>query len=228
MMPPLAGADVVVVGGGLVGASLAYELVTAGAATVLVDRHDPGGPRTPERGSCRRRPTRIPTPTSLPSGIAAAHHYRVADRPPCRRTASPTPASPSSVHCSSPSDPATTSSWNGPSRLIGGRCPDVEEIDPAEASRHFPPLAPVRRALFNPAGRRVDGRVLNAALRQAAVSRGVRVVDGRRRRPRGRRRSADGHRGGHQRGDRPGRRGGPRRWGVDRRSWPGPSGWTSR
>ena len=44
---------------------------------------------------------------------------------------------------------------------------------------YFPPLAPVRRALYNTAARRVDGRVLNAALRRAAVSRGLRVVDGR-------------------------------------------------
>ena len=35
-------ADVVVIGGGLVGSALAYELVTAGADVVLVDRHDAG------------------------------------------------------------------------------------------------------------------------------------------------------------------------------------------
>jgi len=35
------GFDVTVVGGGLVGTALAYELVTAGARVALVDRHDP-------------------------------------------------------------------------------------------------------------------------------------------------------------------------------------------
>jgi len=34
--------DVAVVGGGLVGTALAYEMVTAGAKVVLIDRHDPG------------------------------------------------------------------------------------------------------------------------------------------------------------------------------------------
>jgi len=34
--------DVAVVGGGLVGTALAYELVARGADVVLVDRHHPG------------------------------------------------------------------------------------------------------------------------------------------------------------------------------------------
>ena len=54
----------------------------------------------------------------------------------------------------------------------------VAELSETEARRLFPPLGPVRRALFNPAARRVDGRVLNAALRQAATSRGLRTVSG--------------------------------------------------
>jgi flavin-dependent dehydrogenase len=37
-----AGYDAVVVGGGLVGTALAYELAIAGARTALVDRHDHG------------------------------------------------------------------------------------------------------------------------------------------------------------------------------------------
>ena len=39
---PLPSADVVVIGGGVVGTALAYELITLGADTVLIDRHDPG------------------------------------------------------------------------------------------------------------------------------------------------------------------------------------------
>lgn len=63
--------------------------------------------------------------------------------------------------------------------LIRGRSPGlVEEVAPEEANRHFPPLGPVRRALYNPAGRRVDGRSLNMSLRNAAVARGLHIVDG--------------------------------------------------
>jgi D-amino-acid dehydrogenase len=49
----------------------------------------------------------------------------------------------------------------------------VEELDPDAARRHFPILGTVRRALYNPAGRRVDGRVLRDALQAAAERRGA-------------------------------------------------------
>jgi D-amino-acid dehydrogenase len=62
-------------------------------------------------------------------------------------------------------------------RLASGRCPDVVEIDPAELADRFPPLGPVRRALYNPAGRRVDGRALNRAIGQAASARGIQTID---------------------------------------------------
>ena len=114
-------------------------------------------------------------------------------------------------------------------RLAVGRSPGlVTEIDPVEASRHFPLLGPLRRALFNPAGRRVDGRVLNAALPPGSLPAGPAVP----------RRGGHGHpprpdrrvdlRGGHLGGDGAGGSGGDRRRRMVVRVRTGPWAWPSR
>ncbi len=174
--PP--GADVVVVGGGLVGASLAYELVTAGATTVLVDRRDPGRATDAGAGILSPETGQDPDPDAYGFGLAAAHHYeslvaRLGDDGVADAGFAVTG---SLLIAERQGDDAFMERAAG---LIADRSPGlVEEIEPVEASRSFPPLGPVRRALFNPAARRVDGRVLNRALRQAATSRGLRVLDG--------------------------------------------------
>ena len=150
-----------VVGGGLVGASLAYELVTAGATTVLVDRRDPGRATDAGAGILSPETGQDPDPDTYGFGLAAAHHYEslvarlgddgVAD--------AGFAVIGSLLIAERQGDDAFMERAAG---LIGDRSPGlVEEIEPVEASRSFPPLGPVRRALFNPAARRVDGRVLN-------------------------------------------------------------------
>ncbi|MGD0393785.1 MAG: FAD-dependent oxidoreductase [Acidimicrobiales bacterium] len=178
MTPQPPGADVVVIGGGLVGASLAYELVVAGATTVLVDRRDPGRATDAGAGILSPETSQDPDPDTYGFGLAAAHHYesliaRLRDDGVADTGFAVTG---SLLIAERPGDDEFMERAAG---LIGGRCPGlVVEIEPAEASRYFPPLGPVRRALFNPAARRVDGRVLNVALRRAAVSRGLRMLDG--------------------------------------------------
>ncbi len=177
MTPPPPVADVVVVGGGLVGSALAYELVTAGAGTVLIDRHDPGRATDAGAGILSPETHLDPDPETFALGMAAARHYpvlvgRLADD---GAPESGFAVTGSLLVAERPGDDEVMERAAG---LIGERSRDlVDEVTPAEAARHFPPLAPVRRALFNPAGRRVDGRSLNAALRSAAVARGVRIVD---------------------------------------------------
>lgn len=171
------GADVVVVGGGLVGSSVAYELVTAGAEAILIDRHDPG--RATDAGAGILSPeTNMDTDHAFFSfACAAAHHYesltnRLADDGVGDTGYAVTGSL--LVAEREGDDPFMEDAV----RLIETRSPGLaEELDSAEAIRRFPPLGPVRRALFNPAARRVDGRVLNAALRRAAVARGLRVVE---------------------------------------------------
>ncbi len=166
-----------VVGGGLVGASLAYELVTAGATTVLVDRHDPGRATDAGAGILSPETFQDPDPDTFAFGLAAAHHYeslvaRLRDDGVADTGFAVTG---SLLIAERPGDDEVMERAAG---LVRVRSPGVvEEIDPAETSHYFPPLGTVRRALFNAAARRVDGRVLNAALREAAVSRGLRTID---------------------------------------------------
>ena len=177
MSPPPSAPDVVVVGGGLVGSALAYELVSAGAATVLVDRHDPGRATDAGAGILSPETHQDPDPGTFAVGMASARHYpelvgRLAGDGVEESGFSVTG---SLLVAERPGDDEV---MERTAALIGSRSPGlVEEVDAGEVGRHFPPLGPVRRALYNSAGRRVDGRVLNGALRQGARSRGLGLVE---------------------------------------------------
>ena len=54
----------------------------------------------------------------------------------------------------------------------------MREISPEDAVVLFPPLGAVHRALHYPGAARIDGRGMADALRQAAITRGVRMVTG--------------------------------------------------
>lgn len=176
MTPSGAGCDVVVIGGGIVGASLAYELVTAGASTVLVDRHEPGRATAAGAGILTPETNRDPDPAFFEFGMDAGRHYdalvdRLADDG-IADTGYQTTGS--ILVAERPGDDAV---MEEAVQVVARRSPTTtREIDPADVRRLFPPLGPVRRALYNPAGRRVDGRVLTEALTRAAVSRGLRLV----------------------------------------------------
>ena len=171
-------ADVVVIGGGLVGSALGYELVAAGADVTLVDRHDVGRATDAGAGILSPETNQDPHPDAFAFGLAAACHYESLTR---RLAEDGVPDTGFAVTGSvlvaqRPGDDAV---MDQAVQLIHSRSPGlVHELGPREVARLFPPLAPVRRALFNPAARRVDGRTLNAGLRRAAVSRGLRVVSG--------------------------------------------------
>ena len=167
-------ADCVVVGGGLVGVALAYELVCEGAEVVLVDRHDPGRATDAGAGILSPETNQDPSPGPFIVGCGAARHYEdlitrlagdgITDAGYARTG--------SMLIAERPGDDQV---MDAAVSLIRGRAPATEEVDADEARRHFPPLGTVRRALFNPAGRRVDGRALRAALLAASERRGLRV-----------------------------------------------------
>ena len=192
--------DVVVVGGGLVGSALAYELLSDGAATVLIDRHDPGRATDAGAGILSPETHQDPDPDAFAIGMASALHYPgLVDRLAADGADEPGFAVTGSLLVAE--RPGDDDVMERAAQLIGTRTPGlVTEVGPAEAARHFPPLGPVRRALFSPAGRRVDGRALNHALRRRRRRPGP--AGGRRRgglprsRPWARRR----HRGGDHRG----------------------------
>jgi D-amino-acid dehydrogenase len=165
--------DAAVVGGGLVGAALAYELAAAGASVVVVDRHDPG--RATDAGAGILSPDTSPRTDPTWHGFAAAagaHYPALVDRL---------------------GEVGVTETGYGRSGLlsivreeqedpwfetfaaaVAARAPGVAvEVDGDQARRHFPPLGKVWRALYHPEAAKVDGRRLLAALLAAAERMGV-------------------------------------------------------
>jgi D-amino-acid dehydrogenase len=172
--------DVAVVGAGLVGLSLAYELACLGASVTVVDAAHPG--RATDAGAGILSPaTSHETDGALWPFLrqAGAHYPQL-----LRRLAA------------DGADIAATGygvcgllslglrehedAWFAPFaeialRRAGGA---VAEISPDEAHALFPPLGPVHRALYCISSARVDGRGMAAALRNAASARGVAFVSG--------------------------------------------------
>ncbi len=161
------------VGGGLVGTALAYELVHRGATVVVVDRHDPGRASDAGAGILSPETNLDPAPGTFAVGHAAARHYEsLVDQLGADGAVDTGYARTGSLLVAErPGDDAT---MGAASELILGRDVGVEELDPEVARRRFPVLDTVRRALYNPDGRRVDGRVLRGVLQAAAERRGAR------------------------------------------------------
>lgn len=170
----VAAADVVVVGGGLVGAAAAYEAARAGAVTVLVDRHDPGAATQAGAGILSPETWGDPDDEWFGFAMAAADHYR---RLVPELEAGPGPATGYdrngllTVALADTEVPWFEERLAIVRRRSGG---SVDEVPADEATRRFPPLGPVARALWNPAAARVDGRRMAAALLFAAAGHGLR------------------------------------------------------
>jgi D-amino-acid dehydrogenase len=172
------GFDVAVVGGGLVGTALAYELATAGARVALIDRHDASRATDAGAGILSPETMSEADPSWFALSMGAGEHYR-----------SLVPA----LEADGTRDTgyAVTGllrvafrEWEDDMfaaniALARARCPgEVEEITPAEAQRRFPPLGEMRAAWFSASAARVDGRSMTAALLDAAVAAGVTVIAG--------------------------------------------------
>ncbi len=171
--------DVVVVGGGLVGTSVAYELACEGAGVVLVDAGDAGCASSAGAGIVSPETWHDPDSSWWRFGCDAARH--LTELVARLRADGVDPGPDAFSQCGSlmvalaeHEDP-----WFAEAAaVITARSPEVTEIDPAEAGRRFPVLAPVWRSLSNPSARRVDGRRLTEALRAACRARGVAVRHG--------------------------------------------------
>ncbi len=168
---------VVVVGGGLVGSSVAYELVCAGARVTVFDASHPG--RASDAGAGIISPETFTEPDEPWSafGIRAASHLRALI---ARLAADGSPIGPETfAECGSlvvalaeHEDP-----WfSEVLERTTARAPQIGEVTGDEARALFPPLQRVWRALFCPSAARLDGRALNAAVRGGAERRGVTVL----------------------------------------------------
>jgi D-amino-acid dehydrogenase len=170
--------DVVVVGGGLVGAATAYELARDGAKVTLVDRHDAG--RASDAGAGILSPETI---TDLPEPVMglvdrAGDHIRDLMDALCDAGA---PEHSYEV-CGSlmVSIQAGEDDWFASARrdAIARHPGELADVDADRARAMFPALGEVRHALFNPRAARIDGRSVTAALTRTAERAGVAVRHG--------------------------------------------------
>jgi glycine oxidase ThiO len=168
--------DVAVVGGGLVGTALAYELVTAGASVVLVDRHDPGRATDAGAGILSPETIGVEDPAWFGLARAAGEHYRrlvpVLEDDGGRVTGYSVTGL-LRVGFREWEDELFATQL----ALAKSRCPaDVEEVGVDEARARFPALGEIRHAWYAPRAARVDGRSITAALLDAAVAAGLEIV----------------------------------------------------
>jgi D-amino-acid dehydrogenase len=166
-------ADVVVVGGGLVGAACAYELAGAGHSVIVVDRHDPG--RATDAGAGILSPETMggaPDPFLDLADLAGAHYRTLVGA--LADAGAPDPRYDRCGALRIAVREMEDEPFAANAEASFARHPaTLQRIDVDDARERFPPLGDIRAAFFNPFGARVDGRAMVAALEAAARSRGV-------------------------------------------------------
>ena len=177
--------DAAVIGGGLLGTATAYHLVGAGVRTVLVDRADVG--RATDAGAGILSPetnSRDPEAWFQLAAAAVAYYPALIDRLRDEQAGDTGYARCGQLVVAVSDDEVEP--FERARRIVferqrqrGTPSPaDLHEVSAADARELFPPLAPVRGAIYSRVAARVDGRLLNRALRSAAEARGLVVRAG--------------------------------------------------
>jgi D-amino-acid dehydrogenase len=172
--------DVIVIGGGIVGASAGYHLAAGGARALLLDRADPGMATAAGAGIIAPEASKVESDAWFAFAVAAVEYYPQLVAQLQADGAGETGYAATDeliVAVSADEDApfaATQARLLARQRRHGRPDPaDLAEIDAAAARARFPALAEVRRALHHRRAARIDGRLMAAALRQAAVGRGL-------------------------------------------------------
>jgi D-amino-acid dehydrogenase len=171
---------IVVVGAGILGASVAYHLAREGAEVVLVDRCDEGRATAAGAG--------IVCPWGSPAEDAAYYALLAGGARYYPHLAAML-AEDGEIDLGYarvgglyvPEDADELDATERRARIRAQSAPEagnIERLSPHEARRLFPPLRTEQAALFVSGGARVDGRRVAAALQRAAVKRGARFVNG--------------------------------------------------
>ena len=177
--------DAVVIGGGLLGTATAYHLVTAGARTLLVDRADPG--RATDAGAGILSPetnSRDPEAWFRLAAAAADDYPSLIDRLSGEQGGDTGYARCGKLVVAATEDEVEPFARARGivferQRARGAPAPaDLQEVSAAEARSLFPALGTVHGAIYSRVAARVDGRLLNRALRAAAAARGLVVRPG--------------------------------------------------
>jgi D-amino-acid dehydrogenase len=180
MTPAPTSFDAAVIGGGLLGTATAYHLVAAGARTLLVDRADAG--RATDAGAGILSPeTNSRDPEAwFRLAAEAADYYPVL----IERLRDEQAGDTGYARCGKlvvavsddeiePFGRARRIMIERQQRRGLPKPGDLHEVSADEACELFPPLARVHGAIYSRTAARVDGRLLNAAMRAAAESLGL-------------------------------------------------------
>jgi D-amino-acid dehydrogenase len=170
----------VVIGAGIVGASAAYHLAREGCKVTLVDRADDGRATAAGAGIVCPWGSAIDDAASyaLLAGGARYYHHLIA------LLAEDGEQDLGYARVGGlyvPSDPEELAAVERRARARAAEAPEAGEIkrlSAADARALFPPLRDNQPALFVSGGARVDGRRVTAALKRAALKRGVNFLSG--------------------------------------------------
>lgn len=164
---------VVVVGSGVLGASVAYHAVGSGAETVLVDRSTPGEATAAGAGIVCPWTSKVADPAWQRLADSAAEYYPLliedlgATDIGYRRVGA--------LRLGADDDLYEDLVRRCAGSTLAG---SVSLLSGDETRGLFPPLRPDTSAVHIEGGARVDGRLVRDALRDAAVRRGATVVSG--------------------------------------------------
>lgn len=166
--------DVIVIGGGIVGASTAFHLASDGVETLLVDREDTGRATDAGAGIVSPPTTRHEGEAWYELSKAAGDHYPELTRAIEELGVDETGFGQPGVLVVDIPGRDNELYEEGHHRVFerqqryGFPATDrLYEVTPEEATELFPPLGSVRNALYYADGGRVDGRVFLSALVQA-------------------------------------------------------------
>lgn len=177
--------DVIVVGGGIVGASAAYHALRTGAKTLLIDRQDAGRATDAGAGILAPEMNRRDPDAWFDFAVEAVGYYPDLVAALADENAGET----SYARCGMLLVAATPDEqplFEEAQRAILARQKarqspspdDLHPVTPQEARQLFPALGDVLGALYYRHAARVDGRLLARALRRAAQKRGVHLLAG--------------------------------------------------
>ncbi len=175
--------DTIIIGGGIVGTAAAYELARAGAKALLIDRHDAGTATDAGAGILSFVTLALGDEGPLYDFAmrCGAYYDTLVERLPQEQDGDLGYARTGELIIATGTDeiPYFERKRQGmldQSQRTGHPNPDaLRDLTLEEARAIFPPLADVQRAFFNADAGRVDGRLITAAMRRAALAQGLEV-----------------------------------------------------